>query len=661
MAEPAENNLMIEFSQAKTQSSTTKEIKKSVCALLNTNGGKLVLKANDATVDNTINADKVIRPIEQYFKNIITVSEVHKKIKVVKREYDTIALRILGLSQLCTLSTNLFLPTNTEIPIIPATEQSDLQKILFRRRIVDITESEKQKVPEQFFSGCDCGMRESKSVQFKNLKADETKHKDLADRIINNSFTNIMSAFANAFGGCIFYGINDDGIVVGELLKSQDDKSVITKKLETAVQKMIWPESLGKIERGKQWDIKFVPVTNCGNNEIIPLTFIIVVSVLPCSGGVFTKEPESYYVENGKVKVMSFDTWKRNMFFKVPNPSSGVERGCWSSKENERKYMSQTQCLEKFRQLGNWKKIEIGFKRLNEQNDLTVNTKLVSLFQIVTVNYRQDKFEDAKEQLEKFRDTMLLAEDKSIFDVEERYSASAIERSRGEYKEAWNIIKDGLKLADNAPAGFVPASFYAHAASVFSNLVNDESFVGMSKDDKGFEEKVHEHVERAKNYCHKALQHLAYVEDDFEIAREELKQRISITLASLCLRSASTDNLPISSSDIDMAEAKICESEESLMKLKGTPRLKYNNCRLLLVKCDLYFRKYQLEQTDTGIEFLKESLRYVEEAEKLAKENSFEEIMRLCEPRKSQIQDKRQLEQANNNETKSNERIEDEW
>ena len=50
-----------------------------------------------------------------------------------------------------------------------------------------------------------------------------------------------------------------------------------------------------------QWDIEFVPVKNCEETE---KRFVIVASVSSCSGGVFTKEPESYYVENGKVKKM---------------------------------------------------------------------------------------------------------------------------------------------------------------------------------------------------------------------------------------------------------------------------------------------------------------------------------------------------------------------
>ena len=154
-----------------------------------------------------------------------------------------------------------------------------------------------------------------------------------------------ISAFANDSGGIIYYSIKDDGTVVGELLDGgEKDRQEITEELEKEVRKMIWPEESGKIERGKQWDIKFVPVTNYNEKK-----FVIVVSVSPCCGGVFTKEPESYYIEKKdkvKVKKMSFETWKRNMYLKVPEPKE-MNRTTWSSKRSEKNYMSMTQELEK--------------------------------------------------------------------------------------------------------------------------------------------------------------------------------------------------------------------------------------------------------------------------------------------------------------------------
>mgnify|MGYP002803372239 FL=1 len=620
------NVLTVEFSQEDFKKSKDKkeEIKKCVCALLNSDGGKLVLKATDAAVDKIINPDVVIRPIFQYFQKIVTISEICG-VKLESKEYDCIILRIPGLSAVVTLNTNLYLPTDTEVLTIPANDRDTVQEIVRERRIFEIFEP---KIPEEFLLGSNCGMRESKTVQFKHLKTETTKSRSFADRVFSNRFANIISAFANASGGCICYGIDDRGMVVGESLSSGDERNKITKKLETAIQKMTWPKSSGEIKRGEQWDIQFVPVKN-SKNETITLTFIIVVSIQPCSGGVFTQEPESYYVENNEVKEMPVEVWKANVFYKVPKPMRTLERIRWSKPKEAKNYMRLTERLENFRQLGKWETIEKVYETFTEGNNFSVNTKLIVIFQLIAVKYRQGN-DVARDLLEKFRAEMNKAEDEPIFKLEERYSTSAIERSQGEYKKAWNTIDEGLKIADKAPAGFVTASFFAQAALVLSHAVDDESFIGMSEEDEDFKKETDKYVERAENYCHWALQHLMYIQDEFEIAREELKQRVKITLAVLHLKSIDIDHGSVSSSAIKNAAAMISEAEKSLMILEGTPRLKYNQSRLLIAKSDLYFKKYRLEKTvNTRLELLNESLQYVQEAQDLATKHGFEEIKKL--------------------------------
>ena len=107
----------------------------------------------------------------------------------------------------------------------------------------------------------------------------------------------------------IFYGIKNDGTVVGHLL-CDDEKVAISERVNKAVQNMLWPEESGTVMRGKQWDINFIPVVNCDVNE---KRFVIVISVFPCSGGVFTEEPESYYVKDGVIEKIPFEIWKTNV------------------------------------------------------------------------------------------------------------------------------------------------------------------------------------------------------------------------------------------------------------------------------------------------------------------------------------------------------------
>ena len=621
----AKHILEVKFSLSNVQDK--KEIKRTLCALLNTNGGKIVLKANDAEADSKIVADNVIRPIEQYFGSIIGPYEVHNAFQVLEEKCDTITLGVQALPILCTLNTNLLVPTNTEIRQISCMEQDALRRMLFERRTAeDFT----HKMPERFFSGCECGFRESKTIQFKLLKTEKTRNTDFADRVINNKFTEIISGFANATGGYIFYGINDNGIVEGELL-SESQRRETTEKLEIEVGTMIWQDKSKKVVRGREWDIKFVAVKDC-ENKTIPSTFVMVVTVKPYIGGVFAKEPESYYLKDGKVEKMSFDSWRRNTYHKVATPvQESIKRSSWSSEKNRRNYMKITQKLEKLRQLGNWEQIKEIANEINQRDNLPVNTKLTCLVQIVAIYYRQGDFQNAEKILKEFRDDMDNAEDKYVFAVKERYSASAIERSRGNYHEAWKIIEEGLILAHNAPAGFIPAAVYANAASILSSLVDDESFIDTSKVDKDLKSQLPLLVEMGKSFCHHAMQHLLYIDYDFEIAREDLRQRINITLASLHLKSADPNLSLISTPD------EIERAEQSLMKRKGKERLTYNTCRQLLVKSDIYFQKYRLEPTDRRIEHWKKSLKYVQDAQTLADEKCFKEIKRLCEKRMQKI------------------------
>ena len=155
-----------------------------------------------------------------------------------------------------------------------------------------------------------------------------------------------------------------------------------------------------------------------------------------------------------------------------------------------------------------------------------------------------------------------------------------------------------------------------------------------------------------------------YIQDEFEIAREELKQRVKITLAVLYLKSLDIDHGSVSSSAIKNAAAMISEAEKSLMILEGTPRLNYNQSRLLIAKSDLYFRKYRLEKTvNTRLELLKASLQYVQEAQDLATKHGFEEMEELCKSKKDKIDEeltKVKHDQKKSDEKKSDEMIVDE-
>ena len=234
------------------------EIEMNICALSNSNGGKLILIIDDDTSMDNVD---IVRRIEQRLKPVLHIREL-QKVKLVIEEKSKITLVVPGLPRLCTVKTNLFLTTNKEVQMISAIEDVKVREILFERRVVEIPD---QQVPEHFDLDHDCDFRESVTVQFKQLKTEKTKNKNFASRIIDNKFKDYVSGFANGLGGQIFYGIHDSGVVLGEKFNETDvenEKQQLTKEIQKAIQKMMWAGNSSEIKCGEKWNIKFVPVMN---------------------------------------------------------------------------------------------------------------------------------------------------------------------------------------------------------------------------------------------------------------------------------------------------------------------------------------------------------------------------------------------------------------
>ena len=322
-----------------------------------------------------------------------------------------------------------------------------------------------------------------------------------------------------------------------------------------------------------------------------------------------------------------------------------ILHGRWSAKKMETQYMRLTEHLENLRQLGGWNRIRNVTRKLKRLPHLSVNAELVSLFQYTAVAYRQKNFDEAKGYLEEFRSKVSFTEDPLIFGVEERYSSAALARSSGNFGESWRIIRDGLQMVDQAPSGLVAAAFYHLAGLLLSILVNDESFIGVKRQHKDFTRRKKEHIDQAKKYFYKALQHVECVEG-FEIAKEELKQRINITLSFLYLGSSISagpskgkKEMSITRDDLNCAVEKITDSERSLLTRTGTGMLEYNSCRLQIVRSDLHFRYWQLcSFNGNAFLHLTISLRFAKGTLELSEIKNFEDIKGFCETRIENIQ-----------------------
>ena len=55
------------------------------------------------------------------------------------------------------------------------------------------------------------------------------------------------------------------------------------------------------------------------NSKPIPSTFVIVIYIAPCLGGMFTEVPECYEMVEGKVKKMLFAILGRKEYYSLSN------------------------------------------------------------------------------------------------------------------------------------------------------------------------------------------------------------------------------------------------------------------------------------------------------------------------------------------------------
>ena len=389
-------------------------------------------------------------------------------------------------------------------------------------------------VQRDFFEGQHVVFKEEhETTQLKCLKAYAPICVTLADRVANksNKLALYSSAFANRRECHIYCGIDDHGIQVGEEISNKDETQIIDA-----------PESYHIVE-------------SMVDKQILKMTKLFSLETASAM-----KDNQQLVTTNRVGKetpacLASRTNSSSPTASRVPNLFSRIR---WSKKSNETRYMILTEYLRKLRQLSMWAGIGHLVRELNKHWYLRINDELLSICQLTSVALMQEHFIKAENYLKVFQTKVSSSGDPLIFQLEGCYLAAVIERSRGNYKQAWSIIEDGLSMVNQVPAGLVPAAFLLNAASILSSILNDEWFVADSKkkSEDGLTRKQR-NIDRAKRYCHEALDHLTYVKD-YETAKKDLNQRISITLCFLYLGSS------ISAGPYEDGENSISVSEDDL-------------------------------------------------------------------------------------------------
>ena len=607
---------------------TLQEIIAAICAMLNSNGGKVVLHtdtdSNDIPVGGSPSSQMspVIRILEQSMICIIGLPQIGRKINF-EYDKDSIVLFIKKADFLITTNYNLYLPSETQVVIVSPVESPEYVKD-------DIINKKFVFEPVQLGSHCkiflnnkNCGFHERKNCQLKNLKADPSKRTTLADRMTgkNNRFSHYVSAFANHCGGHIYYGIRDHGgVVEGEFIPNEDDKNEIAKKVEKAINKMIWPEQIGQPKRGEHWEIFFEPVVDGDtkeNSDPIPSTFVIVIYIAPCVGGVFTEEPECYEMVDGKVQKMSFITWKIRILqpiklCDVDNLSSKIKRITWSSTTIRNSCTFVDQVLTQ--NINNGKSIQIISVDLENSFPALPEVQLVVLSKKVMVRYRSGCFKTAEKLLRGYTGLLPKTTETEFFEAKREDLQISFYRARGgkDDSKALNArLSEALAKAERIAPGLVSAGLYLLAATVISPLESENDQVVFSV---------------------RALEHLQHVQDS-PIVQADMKQRAHIILALLhlgCNISGELTKKDIDSESLEKAKSSVMALRNSIDE--EIPMNIYRKIQFNLVQSVLSYRCSQL-QSNGKTTLLQEAFNYSKRAEYLANKPNFQLMLnaaRIC-------------------------------
>ena len=602
-----------------------KEIASTFCALLNTHGGNVTIELEAATENDVQNLK---RAIEQRLSDILGFSSMRDHIELVSSRTDELVYTVEGAYRLCTMNYNLYIPTETQATAVPPkTPIADVKEMLpsqkcivEMKQLVEIGTHCKEFVYEQNIGN---PRVESKTVQFKKLKAEKSKCVTLGDRMTNkaNKFANYVSAFANHRGGHIYYGVQDDGVVKGELV---EDKEEITKKVSKAINKMVWPTECEGPKRGQHWGIFFEPVIDA-NGNVVPSTFVIVVYIARCAGGVFTEEPESYHVVNGEVKKMDYNKWRERIFqTTLPQHVSRVQ---WSSKKMERRFHCLMDKLICLKNNGNKENFE-RFVNQEMKGSPSKEVRLAILSQEAALASRKDELRKAETSIKQYEDVLNRDgnnDDFMLFQCLGVYIKSTKQRAAGNYKGSYDLATICLANVESIPPGLCSAMFYLHAASVLSRLTWGKACEESSTRDE---------VMLAKTFYAKALEHINHV-SGFPKTVVDVQQNIYIHVAALNLACSVNGAMKVTAvipAD-DITRAKNCLMMVEKLILEGYALSSLRQIQYYLAQSSLFLR--QLQPLTSTQQFwrrpqFESSLLYSKKALNLAVQCHFGEMVDHC-------------------------------
>ena len=592
-----------------------------ICAMLNSNGGKVVIRfdnPNPDVKDSDPHISGVTRKLDQFMISIIGVKQTESKI-TFKNDAGSLTVSVKRADSLITTNYHLYLPSQTQVNNVPPIKPlKEIKDDIIERKVVNEPVHLGTHC-RKFLRNKKCGFDESTVCQMKHLKADPSKCTTLADRMIGkgNKFSCYVSAFANHNGGHIYYGITDNTKVVeGERVPNERSEQEIIRKVGKAINKMIWPKQIGQPKRRENWEIFFEQVLD-ESLKPVPSTFVIVIYIAPCLGGVFAEAPESYEMVKGEVSKMSFATWKKRMSESKEEIPHSVQRINWSSDATRRAFTVGSETLRKGISNGNWESVRNECNsRQNEYivahcNNFRETVKLLILFKQITASIRKGRFRKARKSLMVYKTRSLKVQDSFILEVLGLYLEATLERASGNFEALKGRLKDALSKAEQIEPGLVTATVYIFAATV-SDLIGLESPSVLTV---------------------RALEHLKCVPDSSDVLAA-MRRKSNIILATCHLGSNISGQLIKERIDISsLKEAKSRIKAIYKSSYKEHPQSVYYDVQFNLVLSMFKYRHSQL-YPDQRTRDLLDACSYAKKARSLAVKYGFKEMGKWSESNK---------------------------
>ena len=438
-----------------------------------------------------------------------------------------------------------------------------------------------------------------------------------ADRVIENKFTRYVSAFANHRGGQIYYGIKDDGVVAGEKI-SDEEKVRVENRIKDEIGEMRCHGHGASGSSGVEWDVTFAPVKK-KNGTIIESTFVMIVSIKPFFGGVFTEEPESYHIKKGEVVKIKFDDWL--VCFKMEKQPWAIEvitsvqsHVQWRSQRNRKIYLDFTIALVQCRNDNDMEKFYLFRELAKTDTYKTTDASLIVSLENVAVHYKKHEFEAASKLLEHLERTKEESRDPEFHFAKMMYLKSRIKRAQGEYKESYDIAIHCLKTVANLTPDLITVWYYMQLA-MLANILG-----ARGNDSAKFSE--------ARSWLQRALNHACRL-NEYPTGLLDVQQKLFIYRAMTLLKCSligEISNLYVSPEEISAAAQEVTKVHSSLMN--GGHMSQYREIQHLFAQCSLFIRHSEHTNSDQTQKRhqLNRAQRWAKQAEDLASDCGFEDM-----------------------------------